>query len=40
MCCWDDREIGAKYIHTFEWPHTQSDEEAIREFIGDKVRAV
>jgi hypothetical protein len=33
----DDRELGANYIHTFEWPETKFDEEAIREGIGDKV---
>ena len=34
----DDRDQGADYIHTFEWPETQFDEAAIREAIGDKVK--
>jgi nucleoside 2-deoxyribosyltransferase len=34
----DDRDRGAQYIHTFEWPDTQFDEEEIRNVIGDKVR--
>lgn len=34
----DDRELGANYIQTFEWPDTQFDEDAIREAIGDKVK--
>ena len=34
----DDRELGANYIHTFEWPETQFDEEAIREVIGDRIK--
>ena len=34
----DDRELGANYIHTFEWPDTQFDEDAIREAIGDKIK--
>jgi hypothetical protein len=34
----DDRELGANYIHTFEWPDTQFDEEVIKEVIGDKVK--
>ena len=34
----DDRELGANYIYTFEWPDTQFEEEAIREAIGDKVK--
>jgi len=34
----DDRELGANYIHTFEWPETQFDEEAIREAIGDRIK--
>ena len=34
----DDKQVGAEYIHTFEWPDTQFDEEAIREAIGDKVK--
>jgi hypothetical protein len=34
----DDREHGVNYINTFEWPHTQFDEETIREAIGDKIR--
>ena len=31
----DDRELGANYIHTFEWPDTQLDEEVIGEKIKD-----
>jgi len=34
----DDRELGANYIHTFEWPDTQLDEEVIREVIGEKIK--
>jgi hypothetical protein len=34
----DDRELGENFIHTFEWPDTQFDEEVIREVIGDKIR--
>ncbi len=34
----DDKQVGAEYIHTFEWPDTQFDEDAIREAIGDKVK--
>jgi hypothetical protein len=34
----DDRELGENYIHTFEWPNIQFDEEVIREVIGDKVK--
>ena len=34
----DDRALGANYIHTFEWPDTQFDEEVIREIIGDKIK--
>ena len=34
----DDRELGENYIHTFEWPDTQFDEDAVREVIGDKVK--
>ena len=34
----DDRELGANFILIFEWPDTQFDEEAIRDFIGDKVK--
>lgn len=34
----DDKEPGANYIHTFGWPETQFDDEAIREAIGDKVK--
>jgi hypothetical protein len=34
----DDRELGANYIHTFEWPDTQFDEDSIREAIGDKIK--
>ena len=34
----DDRELGENYIHTFEWPDTQFDEEVIKEVIGDKIK--
>ena len=34
----DDKQVGAEYIHTFEWPDIQFDEDAIREAIGDKVK--
>jgi hypothetical protein len=34
----DDRALGENYIHTFEWPDTQFDEDAIREVIGDKIK--
>ena len=34
----DNRDQGADYIHTFEWPETQFDEDAIRNAIGDKVK--
>ena len=34
----DDRELGENFIHTFEWPDTQFDEDAIREAIGDKIK--
>ena len=34
----DDKEYGVNYIHTFEWPDTQFDEDAIRVVIGEKVR--
>ena len=34
----DNKKIGEAYIHSFEWPDTQFDEEAIREAIGDKVK--
>ena len=34
----DDRELGANYIQTFEWPDKQFDEDAIREVIGDKIK--
>lgn len=34
----DDRDLGANYIHTFQWPDTQFDEDEIRDVIGDKVR--
>jgi hypothetical protein len=34
----DDRALGENYIHTFEWPDTQFDEEVIKEVIGDKIK--
>ena len=34
----DDKELGANYIHTFKFPDTQFDEEAIRLAIGDKIK--
>ena len=34
----DDRELGANYIHTFHYPETEFDEDAIREVIGDKIK--
>ncbi len=34
----DNKKIGEEYIHTFEWPDTQFDEDAIREVIGDKIK--
>ena len=34
----DDKALGENYIHTFEWPDTQFDEEVIREVIGDKIK--
>ena len=34
----DDRELGENYIHTFEWPDTQFDEDAIRDLIGNKIK--
>jgi len=33
----DNKKIGEEYIHTFEWPDTQFDEEEIRNYFGDKV---
>jgi hypothetical protein len=34
----DDKKAGGTFIHIFEWPDTQFDEEAIREAIADKVK--
>lgn len=34
----DNRKIGEDPITEFTWPDTQFDEEAIRDFIGDKVK--
>ena len=34
----DDRELGENYIHTFQYPETQFDEDEIRDLIGDKIK--
>ena len=34
----DVKKVSENYINTFEWPDTQFDEDAIREYIGDKVK--
>jgi hypothetical protein len=34
----DNKQHGEHYIESFAWPDTQFDEEAIRDFIGDKVK--
>jgi hypothetical protein len=34
----DNKINGNDYIEAYSWPDTQFDEEAIRDFIGDKVR--
>ena len=34
----DDRELGANYIHTFEYPETEFNEEVIRQVMGDKIK--
>ena len=32
----DNKKIGEEYIHTFEWPETQFDEEEIKELMGEQ----
>ena len=32
----DNKKIGEEYIHTFEWPDTQFDEEEIKELMGEQ----
>jgi len=34
----DKKKVGESYINTFDWPDTQFDEVAIREYIGDKIK--
>jgi len=30
----DNKKIGEEYIHTFEWPDTQFDDEEIKNLMG------
>ena len=32
----DNKKIGEEYIHTFEWPDTQFDEEEIKDLMGEQ----
>ena len=32
----DNKKIGEEYIHTFEWPETQFDDEEIKDLMGQQ----